>query len=82
MFLGYFHQDCFLPVLRRQRLWCRGEQRSLVRRRLDGLDGQLRRDGHGGRGSEGGLQLRHRHLDLTGFDLSFCWGLVNLSRFF
>ena len=56
-------EDCLLPVLRGQRLRCCGEQWSLVRRRLDGVDGQLRRDGHGGRGSEGGLQLRHRHLE-------------------
>ena len=51
-------QDRLLPLLRGQRLRCRCQQRCPLRWRLDGLDGQLRRDGHRGRCGEGRLRLR------------------------
>ena len=51
-------QDRLLSLLRGQRLRCRCQQRSPLRWRLDGLDGQLRRDGHRGCCGEGRLRLR------------------------
>ena len=51
-------QDRLLPLLRGQRLRCRCQQRSPLRWRLDGLDGQLWGDGHRGRCGEGRLRLR------------------------